>query len=87
MLKNWIVKTKQIKNGEKGFTNHVEYLADNSRASHHYTNISVLTDNAKEILRAIQGNRILLPKNKLCSEFIGPASHFEFASHAGFLGV
>ena len=34
-----------------------------------------------------QGNRILLPKNKLCSEFIGPASHFEFASHAGFLGV
>ena len=35
----------------------------------------------------LQGNRILLPKNKLCSEFIGPASHFEFASHAGFLGV
>ena len=35
----------------------------------------------------VQGNRILLPKNKLCSEFIGPASHFEFASHAGFLGV
>ena len=34
-----------------------------------------------------QGNRILLPKNKLCSEFIGPASHFEFASHAGFVGV
>lgn len=38
-------------------------------------------------LSQLQGNRILLPKNKLCSEFIGPASHFEFASHAGFLGV
>lgn len=41
----------------------------------------------KEIKPQLQGNRILLPKNKLCSEFIGPASHFEFASHAGFLGV
>ena len=42
---------------------------------------------AIDTLSAGQGNRILLPKNKLCSEFIGPASHFEFASHAGFLGV
>ncbi|TKB00717.1 hypothetical protein E5672_18785 [Alteromonas portus] len=57
MLKNWIVKTKQIKNAEKGFTNHVEYLADKSRASHHYTNISILTDNAKEILRAIERHK------------------------------
>ena len=40
-----------------------------------------------QVMAFDQGNRILLPKNKLCSEFIGPASHFEFASHAGFLGV
>lgn len=78
MLKNWIVKTKQIKNCEKGFTNHVEYLADNSRASHHYTKVNVLNDNAKEILSAIEKRKEKRRKNGLrgggisnyCTSFI-----------------
>ena len=78
MLKNWIVKTKQIKNNEKGFLNHVEYLLDTKRASHHYTNISVLTDNARGIIKAIETRTALRRKNGLrgggirnyCTSFI-----------------
>lgn len=54
MLKNWIVKTKQIKNKDKGFLNHVEYLTDQKRPSHHYTKIKVLNDNAANILKAVE---------------------------------
>lgn len=78
MLKNWIVKTKQIKNKEKGFLNHVEYLLDNKRASHHYTNISVLSDNAKRIIKAVEARKAFRRKNGLrgggvsnyCTSFI-----------------
>ncbi|WP_032096690.1 MULTISPECIES: hypothetical protein [unclassified Alteromonas] len=62
MLKNWIVKTTQIKNKETGFIAHVNYLIDEKRPSHHYTNISVLVNNADAIVSAVderQKNRKL----------------------------
>ncbi|TPH12781.1 hypothetical protein [Litorilituus lipolyticus] len=53
MIKNWIVKTKQIKQGEKGFLNHVNYLTDNNKASHEYSAIKVLNNGAKNIIKEI----------------------------------
>ena len=78
MLKNWIVKTKQIKNKEKGFLSHVNYLLDAKRASHHFTSISVLTGNAKKIIQAIEARKVFRRKNGLrgggvsnfCTSFI-----------------
>lgn len=50
MLKNWLVKTKQIKKKAKGFINHINYLVDNNRVSHEGTIISVLNEASKEII-------------------------------------
>lgn len=82
MIKNWIVKVKQIRNsgikykykkriadngkityskisgtGRKvnnGFINHVNYLKDQNRPSHLKTKITVLLNNANNILNAIE---------------------------------
>lgn len=53
MLKNWVVKTSQIKKKDSGFINHVNYLTDKNRASHFYSDITVLADNAKNIIKAV----------------------------------
>jgi len=50
MIKNWLVKTKQIKQKEKGFLNHVNYLVNDKKPSHEFSKISVLNDSAKNIL-------------------------------------
>jgi len=51
MIKNWLVKTKQIKQKEKGFLNHVNYLVNDKKPSHEFSKISVLNDSAKNILK------------------------------------
>jgi hypothetical protein len=51
MIKNWLVKTKQIKKKEKGFLNHVNYLTNNNKPSHEYSTITVLNDGAENILK------------------------------------
>jgi hypothetical protein len=43
-------KGRRVKNG---FINHVNYLKDNNRAAHQYTKITVLLNNAHNILNAI----------------------------------
>jgi len=53
MLKNWLVKTKQIKKKAKGFINHINYLVDDKRVSHKGSTISVLNDASKEIIDEI----------------------------------
>lgn len=53
MIKNWLVKTKQIKNKEKGFINHINYLSDKNRSSHHYSKIKILNNKADNILKAV----------------------------------
>lgn len=50
MLKNWLVKTKQIKKKESGFLNHVNYLVDTKRISHEHSTISVLNDASSAII-------------------------------------
>lgn len=52
MIKNWLVKTKQIKKKEDGFINHINYLADEKRSSHYYSRIRILNDKAGNILKA-----------------------------------
>lgn len=54
MLTNWVVKLLQVKGKLKGFLNKIHYLIDSNRASHYYTKIIVLTDNAKNILNAVE---------------------------------
>lgn len=54
MIKNWTVKTKQIKKGSDGFINHVNYLQDTARASHQYTDITILNDAAASILQSVE---------------------------------
>jgi hypothetical protein len=51
MIKNWLVKTKQIKKKEKGFLNHVNYLTNNNKPSHEYSKITVLNNGAENILK------------------------------------
>jgi len=63
MLKNWLVKTKQIKNKEKGFINHINYLADEKRSSHHYSKIKILNDKALNILKAFDDRKAYRQKN------------------------
>lgn len=53
MIKNWTVKTKQIKKKEKGFINYVNYLKDCNRPSHHNTRIVILSDRSSNILREV----------------------------------
>jgi hypothetical protein len=66
MIKNWIVKTKQIKQGEKGFLNHVNYLTDNNKASHEYSTITVLNNGAKNILKEVDKRKIYRNTHGLC---------------------
>jgi hypothetical protein len=82
MIKNFLVKTKQIRNSgikykyskiknskgsyeykrkegsgrrvNNGFINHVNYLKDNNRPAHKNTKITVLLNNAQNILNAIE---------------------------------
>jgi predicted house-cleaning noncanonical NTP pyrophosphatase (MazG superfamily) len=51
MIKNWLVKTKQIKLKEKGFLNHVNYLTNDKKPSHEHSLITVLNDSAENILK------------------------------------
>jgi hypothetical protein len=51
MIKNWLVKTKQIKQKVKGFLNHVNYLTNDNKASHEYSEITVLNNGAENILK------------------------------------
>jgi len=51
MIKNWLVKTKQIKQKVKGFLNHVNYLTNDNKASHEYSEITVLNNAAENILK------------------------------------
>lgn len=49
MLKNWTVKTKQIKNKSDGLVKHFNYLKDKNRTSHHYTNIIDLNNSENKL--------------------------------------
>jgi len=65
MLKNWLVKTKQIKNKEKGFINHINYLSDEKRSSHYYSKIVILNNTASNILKAFDDRKAYRQKNGL----------------------
>lgn len=65
MLKNWIVKTKQIKKGEKGFKNHVNYLVNGDRVSHVGTDITVLNDASEAILNEVDNRTLHRQENGL----------------------
>lgn len=93
MLKNWTVKTVQIRNSglkakykkaksntgnvtyqkvegsgrrvKNGFINHVNYLKDKNRPSHRNTNITVLLNNAANILKAINERKAYRQEQKL----------------------
>lgn len=65
MIKNWILKTKQIKKGEKGFLNHTNYLSCKQRPSHQYTDITILNDGAANILKEIECRQVYRRKNGL----------------------
>lgn len=54
MIKNWLVKTKQIKNKSSGFIRHAQYLRDNKRPTHKHTRIKVLNDGARAILEQVE---------------------------------
>jgi hypothetical protein len=86
MIKNWTIKTKQIRNSgikykykrmkndqgsyqykrkevfgrnvKNGFINHVNYLEDNNRPAHKNTKITVLLNNAKNIINAIDERKV-----------------------------
>lgn len=53
-IKNWTVKTKQIKKGSEGLINHFNYLLDKNRPSHSSTEIIDL-NNSTGKLQAILG--------------------------------
>jgi hypothetical protein len=53
MLKNWIVKTEQIKKKSKGLSNYLNYLKDKNRSSHDGTRIVRVLDNARRIFKAV----------------------------------
>ncbi len=65
MLKNWLVKTKQIKNKSNGFVNSVNYLKDKNRNAHANTDISVLNDSSKRILDEYDKRTLFRRKNGL----------------------
>lgn len=54
MIKNWLVKTKQIKSKSSGFIRHVQYLKSNSRPTHKHTRITILKNGARSILEEIE---------------------------------
>lgn len=63
MLKNWLVKTKQIKNKSTGLARHVEYLKDKNRSSHKYSNITILNDGAGAILDEVEKRQLYRSQN------------------------
>jgi hypothetical protein len=65
MLKNWLVKMKQIKKGSKGFINHSTYLSCNNRAAHEKTDITVLNDASKNIINEVDKRTLYRQKNSL----------------------
>lgn len=65
MIKNWLVKTKQIKKKKDGFINHYNYLLDTKRASHKNTNIFVLEEGGNNILNEIEKRKEYRKKNSL----------------------
>jgi hypothetical protein len=91
MIKNWLVKVRQIRNSgikrkykkvinengrtvykkiENGFVNHVNYLKDGSRAAHRNTNITVLLNNAANILNAINERKAYRQATELKSSTV-----------------
>lgn len=65
MIKNWLVKTKQIKKKKDGFINHYNYLLDAKKASHKNTNIYVLEEGGNNILNEIEKRKEYRKKNSL----------------------
>lgn len=65
MIKNWIVKTQQIKKKAAGFINHVNYLADKNRSSHFYSHIKILNNKSDKILKAFDDRTLYRQKNAL----------------------
>lgn len=68
MIKNWTVKTKQIKKKEKGLLNHFNYLFNKKRAAHFYSEISDLnnsTDKLNNIFNEIEARKEFRRENGL----------------------
>lgn len=65
MIKNWLVKTQQIKKRESGFINHVNYLADKNRSSHFYSDIKILNNKSANILKAVDDRKLFRQKKSL----------------------
>lgn len=65
MLKNWLVKTKQIKKKEKGFLNHTNYLVDEKRVSHEHSTITVLNEASREIIDEVDKRTMHRQENGL----------------------
>lgn len=53
MIKNWTVKTKQIKKKEKGLINHFNYLFNKKRAAHFYSEIIDLNNSTEKLTNII----------------------------------
>jgi hypothetical protein len=58
MIKNWLVKTKQIKKSIKGFINYINYLKDENRSSHAHTRIVILNDAASNIIKSYDDRKL-----------------------------
>ncbi|HCV04990.1 MAG TPA: hypothetical protein DG048_20340 [Pseudoalteromonas sp.] len=65
MIKNWTVKTRQIKKSANGFINYINYLKSHTASSHADTHIVVLDDNAKNILAAVDERKHYRKLNRL----------------------
>ncbi|MCI2964731.1 hypothetical protein MO387_16780 [Shewanella sp. N2AIL] len=65
MIKNWIIKTQQIKKKEQGFINHVNYLADKNRPSHFHSDIKILNNKSANILKTFDDRTLYRKKNGL----------------------
>lgn len=52
-IKNWTVKTKQIKKKDIGLVNHFNYLKNEKRASHFYTNIIDLNNSDEKLINIL----------------------------------
>ena len=65
MIKNWTVKTKQIKKKEKGFINYINYLKDENRPSHYNTRITILNDRSSNIIDEVDKRKIYRKNNSL----------------------
>lgn len=65
MIKNWLVKTKQIKKKKSGFQAHVNYLINEKKPSHVGTTINVLNDASKAILEEIDNRTLYRQENGL----------------------